>query len=535
MKNATNKAIATAPSGIAWRWTALALSLGLLHGCGGGGGGAASGSAAVSALTAGTVTGFGSVVVDGTEIEDAQARVVRENPDGSLRSDVLQMGQRVRVAHDARKVASQVTVDAALVGQASNVDALSGTLKVAGQNVTVNSDASKGPVTVFGSAYTDLGSVQANDTVEIHGTPVYNSSNTAYTVQATRISKTESGVKVQISGKISGYSATGASASFTLNGLSVQTSASTAVRPASSTLANDLQVTAYSSSALSGATLEASHIRVDRQQDSASTGAVAQLSGVVSALDASSLTLNNIKVAIGNTAVTDLGGRATTLKAGAYVLVSGNVASDGSITATSIKVRTADTNSDLARVMLVGPITDFVDTGSFVVRGVPVDASLITWATACPGVTAANDVQVRVQAAQQAGSNVVQAQSLVCAPTSGMQVIRSQEGAASQVDAAAKTFTLTPDGAAARSVQWNEATSFLGLAAPVPGSDTLGGKSVHVDGYLSGPVLVARVVRLDDDSLAAPKPDGAPFLKPRAKLEQVKQAWDAYRKQRPRP
>lgn len=511
-------------------WAAMALGLSLLSACGGGGGGGSTPSASSGVLlTAGAVTGFGSVVVDGTEIEDAQAKVLRENADGSLSSDLVQLGQRVRVKHDERGQASQITVDAALIGVVSAIDSTAGTLRVAAQNVSINSSSALGPVTVFGGGYADLSNVSAGDLVEIHGTPVFSSSNASYTVQATRIAKAPAGAKLQISGKISGYASTAGGASFTLNGLTVQVSASSALRPAGSTLADGLQVTAFSSLPLGASTLTASHIRVDRNQDSASVGAKAQLSGVATGYDATAntLALGNTLIKLAGATVTDLKGKDSPVQNGAYVLVGGSVNSDGSVTAATVKVRTADTTAALAQVLLIGPVTDFVNDSSFVVRGVPVDASNISWATACPGVSAAADVLVKVQALQQAATNVVQAQSLSCTPTVSTQVIRSQEGAASAVDLTAKTFTLTLDNNSARTVQWNEATSFLGLVAP-GSTDTVGGKSVDVDGYLSGNTLVARVVRLDDDSAQAPKVDGERFRKPR-NGPAPQSAWTEYR------
>ena len=186
-------------------WAALALGLSLISACGGGGGGGSTPSASSVVLTAGAVTGFGSVVVDGTEIEDTQAKVLRENANGTFSSDLVQLGQRVRVKHDERGQASQITVDAALIGVVSAINSTAGTLMVAAQNVSVNSSSALGPVTVFGGGYADLSSVSAGDLVEIHGTPVYSSSNTSYSVQATRIAKAPAGAKLQISGKISGY------------------------------------------------------------------------------------------------------------------------------------------------------------------------------------------------------------------------------------------------------------------------------------------------------------------------------------------
>ena len=510
-------------------WAALALGLSLISACGGGGGGGSTPSASSVVLTAGAVTGFGSVVVDGTEIEDTQAKVLRENANGTFSSDLVQLGQRVRVKHDERGQASQITVDAALIGVVSAINSTAGTLMVAAQNVSVNSSSALGPVTVFGGGYADLTSVSAGDLVEIHGTPVYSTINAGYTVQATRIAKAPAaGAKLQISGKISGYASTAGGASFTLNGLTVQLSDSTALRPAGTTLADGLQVTAFSNDPLTASTLTASHIRVDRNQDSASVGAKAQLSGVATGYDAAAdtLVLGSTLVKLGGATVTDLKGNQSSVRNGAYVLVGGSVNSDGSVSAATVKVRTADTTAALAQVLLIGPITDFVDAGSFVVRGVPVDASKINWATACPRVSAAADVLVKVQALQQAATNVVQAQSLSCTPTVSTQVIRKQEGTASAADLTAKTFTLTLENNTVRTVQWNEATSFLGLVAP-GSTDTVGGKSVYVDGYLSGDTLVARVVRLDDDSAQAPKVDGERFRKPRN--GPAPQGWTEYR------
>jgi hypothetical protein len=168
-------------------------------------------------------------------------------------------------------------------------------------------------------------------------------------------------------------------------------SAATALRPAASILADGLQVTAFSSSTLNASTLTASHIRVDRNQDSANVGAKAQLSGVATGYDAAAntLVLGNTLIKLAGATVTDLKGKQSPVQNGAYVLVGGSVNSDGSVTAATVKVRTADTTAALAQVLLIGPVTDFVDAGSFVVRGVPVDASNISWATACPGVSPA--------------------------------------------------------------------------------------------------------------------------------------------------
>ena len=98
-----------------------------------------------------------------------------------------------------------------------------------------------------------------------------------------------------------------------------------------------------------------------------------------------------------------------------------------------------------------------------------------------------------------------------------------------QVSLNAKTFTLTLDDGGTCSVQWNEATNFMGLVAPTASSDTVGGKSVHIDGYLSGSILVAKVIYLDDEPRAWLKPDGDLFRKPRANADAARIAWADYR------
>ena len=84
----------------------------LLQACGegsaGGAGPSKNPSTQSSVVTNGVVTGFGSVVVDENEIEDAKSSVVTENADGSYSNTVLQLGQRIKVDHDAKGTANNV-------------------------------------------------------------------------------------------------------------------------------------------------------------------------------------------------------------------------------------------------------------------------------------------------------------------------------------------------------------------------------------------------------------------------------------------
>ena len=495
----------------------------LLHGCGGGGGSspAAPGTPGSAAqLADGLITGFGSVFVDGVEIEDAQASVVAENADGSSSNSVLQMGQRVRVNHDGKGSASKVTVDASVIGAVSNVNTAALTLTVAGQTVSVNTDANAGPLTVWGGGYSSISDVNTTQLVEVHGNPVFDSSTRVYKVVATRIQKLTAISNLKVNGKVSSLSTS--AKTFSLNGLTVAY-ATAALRPTGASLANDQQVSVFGpSSGLSGTTLTASHIKVKRLQDELSAETTMQVGGQVSAYDGSAKTfeVQGIKVAI--TSSTSVLPSTATVDNNAYVQVSGTVGSDGSVSASRIQVREQNTNSDLAKVKLIGVISDFVNAESFVVRGVPVDASAINAATACPGITLANNVPVQIVASQQAGTPVVLASSISCKAPAGL-LIRPIDGTIASVDSLAKSFTLTTGSSSAVTVQWTDTTAFAGVNL-----SSLTGQQVRVQGYQNGSTLVARVVSVSgaglDDDRFRPRSDN-PLAPP--------QEWARYRQSHP--
>ena len=159
----------------------------LLQACGGGEESSKNPSNQSQAVTKGIVTGFGSIVVDENEIEDAKASVVTENADGTYSNTVLQLGQRIKVDHDGKGTANKVTVDATLVGVISTVIDTQLTVKVAGQVVSVNSDISKGPLTVWAGGYNKFSDMAVNDVAQIHGSLMYDNTSNAYKVMATSL------------------------------------------------------------------------------------------------------------------------------------------------------------------------------------------------------------------------------------------------------------------------------------------------------------------------------------------------------------
>ena len=514
----------------------------LLSACGGGGGSASSPPvAAVPTTTAGTVNGFASVIVDGKEIEDATASTLIENADGTYTPASLKLGQRVEVTQTASTTGTatvtgttSILVQAAVIGAVSSLNTSAGEFKAAGQWVKVNTDATTGPITVYAGGYTGLASLTANDLVEVHGSAAYSSAKAAYVIQASRIEKQASISAVRINGKVTGLDTT--AKTFALNGVTVKYATAT-VAPTSATLANDQTVFVWGpSGSLTGGSapvLTATRVRIASSTiASAGTG---QLGGLINAYNATSKTfdINGVSVNAASATITPAG---ASLASGAYVDVTGAFGSGGVLTASSIRVRQQDTTAALATIRLKGAISSFVSTTSFVVRGLPVDASAITLSSACPGVTLANGVAVDINATQQAGTDVLKATSMRCQGSVSAYTMRALQGTAGSVDTTAKTFVLT-QSTGTQKVQWSDQTAWgTGVTA-----STLGGitSTLVVEGYLdTANVLLARSIRIlgtaDVDRYSPeagqiycidPVPAGTP-INPGCK--RANEGWDAY-------
>jgi len=470
---------------------ALALAA-LLAGCGGGGTDTSSEVSTPSMqVAAGTVTGFGSVFVDGVELDDTKAMTVVENENGETVNTLLRLGERVRVHHDGQGVASRITAGAAAIGPVSAIDGAAGTLTVAAQFVTTIADPAIGPVTAYGGGYTQFADIQATDLVEVHGVPVYDDASQRYVVQATRIQKLTVINAVRVEGIVE--SLDDGTKTFSVGGLLVDYAAAT-VAPLYASLSEGDTVVVYGPvDALVDATLAASRVRLVGVDD-AFAGTRMQLGGLVGNYDASSgtFTLGGTMVRMGTATVTPVG---RGLANNAYVHVAGTMADDGSVVASGVHIRVQGSADALATIRLVGNITDFEDVGHFVVRSVAVDATGIDAATACPGVTLDDGVMVNVVATQQPNTDVVLAVGMTCMPASVHAPVRTMIGVAGDVVAGGNGFMLTLADSTTLMVQWNAQTAFAGLG-PADGSG-LAGQHVRIEGYQNGDAIMARVIRLD--------------------------------------
>ncbi len=448
---------------------------GVMQGCNGGGsdGGTVNTSSANgvgsggSGYATGTVTGFGSVYVDGERIDDRSASSFVENTGGSLADADLKLGQRVEVETAQQGVAKAIQIMPAIIGLVQSTDTAALKLVVAGQTVLVNTDADQGPVTVF-EGYDTLADVQIGDAVEVHGVPASSGNQ----IQASRIEKKPQPLSfVRVSSALSNLNT--ASKTFNLGSLIIDYATATLV-PASRELANGQRVVVFGPS-VSGDRLSARFIRIAELKNK---GVAAQLGGVVSSYDSANLTftVNGVKVNGKDAVITPAG---QSFSNGSYVLLKGSYADNGELVASKIDIRRKAVI--VHEVTLKGSVADFSSLASFKVRGVKVDASSAT-RTGCPDPLA-NGQYVEVEGS--VGRGGITASKLTCteAPEAASIEVR---GVASSVDATARKLVLT-SGGKTFDVSWSDSTRFLGITAA-----NLAGAPLKVEGYLQGGVIVAR-------------------------------------------
>jgi hypothetical protein len=460
----------------------------ILASCGGGGGVVGSGGTGRghTGLAIGTVNGFGSVIVDGVAFDDSSAAVVSEVAPGVDAVTQTLLGERVSVDYDANGVASVVHIDVALSGLVAG-SVTAGGFSMLGQTVTIDAGAGAGSTTQFGGGYTQASDISPGDAVDVSGIIVVQAGS--YVVQATRIDKLAAPpAYLRVSGLVSGLSRASGVVSLALGNLAIDATQA-AILPAGTALANGQAVTVlappatFLASGPGAPALQAAQIRISSVEGS---GLEALVSGFVSGLDAPAGTfvLGGRTVAFAGVTVSPAG---TAPADGQYVQVGGTIATDGSLTGSSVSVR-AGAAADQAE--LRGDIVGLdAAAAAFTIRGAAVDASGASL-SGCPTAGLSDGLYVQVDGSL--GSSGVVAQTIQCQnEPSGGTVER--DGVASAVDLAAMSFTLTRESGATLTVDWSNTTYFGGVTPA-----TLAGKSVGVEGKLVGGILMASKVSLDD-------------------------------------
>ncbi len=353
----------------------LALStLAALTACGGGGG---ADSAATSATptppvaavakplsVSGTVTGFGSVIIDGVTYDDSVVKVAVDNgaTQGSpLPLGDLKLGMTVDATVEDGKL-TQVTVRAAMSGPIERIDSAAASFSVYGQTIKV---VTSGATPTLFEGVGGLSSLAVNDRVEVHGTVDASRAVVATRVERKPRDSVEAGVR--LGGAVAALDAS--AKTFKLNELTVDYS-SAAITPANQTLANGVEVVAFGSAAPASGRFTAQTLRIRGADDGAPMIVGGRVTSFVSLADFA-VAGQRVNAA---TAVLE-GGTATDIAAGQAVAAEGRVVS-GVLNAD--KLRVIKTPLDVL-ASLKGEVSGFVSAGNFKLRGAIVDASAATF------------------------------------------------------------------------------------------------------------------------------------------------------------
>jgi len=464
-----------------WRYLLVLLSGLLLAACGEGmtvSGGVGTGG---TGITTGTVTGFGSLVIEGDSYSSATAEYWEgDDKDEAAPASSLSvaLGQQVQMLTDDQGNPTTVLVEPTLIGTASNVSG-SG-MKVNGVTVRVNTNLSAGPLTYY-AGLSGLNAVEPGMKVEVHG--LYGLDANGPYILATRIAQLPTASTVtRITGVVTNLNP--GSGTFRIGSTTILYNAATSRLPEGITLADGQLVNVWSPDIPSGGQLTAAVIRV-RSLKGISGQAV--VSGLVTALGGSQFSVSGIVV---DASDPNLATIVQSLKQGDYVVVSGQAdASTGRLIAASIRT----TSSLSTEVELKGTVTDYVNSANFLVRGVAVDASSAT----IDGGPLANGAYVEVHGHIQ--GNVVLANSVEVHATTPENATVEYDGIVSAL--VGKSFVLTLSDGTAYNVTLSDNVGYKNGTA----SQLVNGARIEVEATQTTTGLIAYAIEFKD--LAASSDD----------------------------
>jgi hypothetical protein len=357
-----------------------ALAAAALGACGGGGGGDASASAGATPVApaapagggtattlatsvAGTITGFGSVIVDGRKYDDSLTAVMRGNDPNATTAGALtdlKLGMRIEgVVRDGKL--TDALISAAANGPIASIDRAAGSFTVYGQVISVSTTGAT-PTVFEGAA--NLAALAVGDVVEVHG-----ALDASRVVSATRVERkprSEATDGVRVGGVIASLDA--AAKTFRLNDMTVDYSAA-ALLPEGVTLANGQVFSAFGNTPPGVAGFRPKTIKVVQAGD----GIPFELSGrIMLYTSLSNFSVSGVRADA--SAATFEGGVSADLATSVVVSLAGTMR-NGVLQVTSVRI--LKTSADVL-ASLNGQVSEFVSAGSFKLRGTVVDASAAT-------------------------------------------------------------------------------------------------------------------------------------------------------------
>jgi hypothetical protein len=372
----------------------------LVTGCGGGGGGSESSTATKpgTAFTQGTITGFGSIIVNGVRFDESAAQVM-DDDDQARDPNELKLGMIVEVESSGinrgsmTAKASRVRFGAAIVGPVSAISAgtTPRTLTVLDQIVEVRN------TTVFDELPNGLGSIKVGDVLEIHA--LFDATTGHYL--AKRIEPKPGATVFKLRGIVASLDL--AAKTFKIGGALIDFSA-IAANDLPGNFANGMRVRVRLQTAKNarGAwvalSIRAEERRVENEDEAEVRGIITEFTSLAS------FSVNGLPVDAGNAAFPD---GTSGVKLGANVEVEGKIV-NGVLVAT--KVELEDEHEDRDRNELHGAISGLdTQAKTFVVRGVTVHYSATTVFEDGVAANLANGRQVEVKGSLGADGTTVEA------------------------------------------------------------------------------------------------------------------------------
>ena len=366
------------------------LVLGLVVACGGGGGATLAGIDRLGVAT-GTITGFGSVFVNGVEYSTTGGTTF-DIDDNALASQAeLQVGQQVTVQWSSSddgvtRRALQVIYDDSVEGPitAGSIDPVTQSFVVLGQTIVVDADTS------FAAPLIDLDSLADGNAVKVSG--LLSNPAGGVVVRATRIERKTPGGQIEIRGTVSNRTGN----TFVINGQVVLTTGAIIDTP-SGVVSNGDVVEAKGTVVNGAGQLVAMRVELeDGEERIGADGDEAEVEGYVTLFTSpSSFSVSGVPV---QSSVAATGG---TVALGAKVRVKGEFNAAGAIVASEVQVRSGAGGSpvDTRILALVDSVT--VGTGQLVLLGVIIQTDANTRFEDQSN----NDVRSFSLADLQAGSN----------------------------------------------------------------------------------------------------------------------------------
>lgn len=338
----------------------LGAALALLAGCGGGVDSGGTGTGSQRTVAVGTVSGFGSIIVNGVRYDESAATV--DDDDGQARRrDELKLGMRTTIdaspitvqAGVSRATASSVHIQSEIGGPIESVDLAAGRLVVLGQTVTFDART----VVEGGTAVLQAGAV-----VWVYGT----ADAATGRIVATRIEQRSGATFYKVRGVVTALDLAGGQLSIGTLRVSF---AGVSPLPASSLLAPGQRVYVKLATTPVGGVWPAQAVAADAPRlPQGADGATIELEGRITALTSdTAFTVGGVTVDASAASFPD--GK-TGLVVGASIEVKGRL-SGSVLVATTVQLEDEEEGSEA--IELHGAIAS-VDTAgrSFVVRGVTV-------------------------------------------------------------------------------------------------------------------------------------------------------------------